>query len=500
MALPNNLGRLAAGLTADASLNIGVGVTPSGTFRFEVGTTSKFTGVATFGSTLSNGTYTYTLPSATGTLALTSDLNGYLPLTGGTLTGALGGTSATFSGTLTAVNISNNGIYYGRANASFPTTSLGYFALKTNNLDAERGGLTVQVSNSTSTFIDALTINYTGAATFSNSITTAGNINLQDSYVLNLGYNQAGGATLKYNANGNLDITPRGGYSTIFTAGNVGIGTASPQILLHIVKSSNPRFDISTTDSYSTAKTLYLTQTGTTGIVEAYNYLGGVGLPLALNPSGGNVLIGTTTDNGDKLQVTGNTTMSANLGVGRGSESGVRLSIQAAGTSGSAYSIITRDSLGNDLFIIRNDGYTAFGTNGRANSPYNYNVTFNPRTAGLGQGGDFGYITSTRESKGNIETIKNIDFINMLNPVSFNYRKKDTNNKEFINELYNDIYYGFIADEVEKVDKNLVFYDDLEDGSKKLSGVHYNSIIAILTKAIQEQQEQIKELQSQINK
>jgi uncharacterized protein YaiE (UPF0345 family) len=72
MALTNNLGRLAAGLTADASLNIGVGVTPSGTYKFEVGTTSKFTGVATFGSTLSNGTYTYTLPSATGTLALTS--------------------------------------------------------------------------------------------------------------------------------------------------------------------------------------------------------------------------------------------------------------------------------------------------------------------------------------------------------------------------------------------------------------------------------------------
>ena len=44
-----------------------------------------------FNSTLSfpasNQTFTY--PSATGTLALTSDLSGYLPLTGGTLTGAL---------------------------------------------------------------------------------------------------------------------------------------------------------------------------------------------------------------------------------------------------------------------------------------------------------------------------------------------------------------------------------------------------------------------------
>jgi hypothetical protein len=135
---------------------------------------ATFSGILTLGSTLSNGTYTYTLPSATGTLALTSDvttavanlvdtapstldtlnelaaalgddpnfattvtnsiatkqpqLNGtgfvkisgttisydnstylttasasstYLPLTGGTLTGALGGTSASFAGSVT---------------------------------------------------------------------------------------------------------------------------------------------------------------------------------------------------------------------------------------------------------------------------------------------------------------------------------------------------------------------------------------------------------------
>jgi hypothetical protein len=40
----------------------------------------------------------YNLPDASGTLALTSNLSAYLPLTGGTLTGALGGTSLNFSG------------------------------------------------------------------------------------------------------------------------------------------------------------------------------------------------------------------------------------------------------------------------------------------------------------------------------------------------------------------------------------------------------------------
>ena len=57
-----------------------------------------------FGGTIGQGAYTYTFPSASGTIALTSDLSGYLPLTGGTLTGALGGTSASFSSTVSATN------------------------------------------------------------------------------------------------------------------------------------------------------------------------------------------------------------------------------------------------------------------------------------------------------------------------------------------------------------------------------------------------------------
>jgi hypothetical protein len=60
-----------------------------------------------FGKGLSNGGVIqwtnaavryYTLPDADGTLALTSNLSAYLPLAGGTLTGALGGTSLNFSG------------------------------------------------------------------------------------------------------------------------------------------------------------------------------------------------------------------------------------------------------------------------------------------------------------------------------------------------------------------------------------------------------------------
>jgi hypothetical protein len=60
---------------------------------------SYFQGIVTFQSGFKSTTNTFTLPSATGTLALTSDLSAYLPLTGGTLTGGLNGTSYNFTST-----------------------------------------------------------------------------------------------------------------------------------------------------------------------------------------------------------------------------------------------------------------------------------------------------------------------------------------------------------------------------------------------------------------
>jgi hypothetical protein len=144
--------------------------------------------------------------STIGAYALTLSTNSVARLTIAS-TGA-----ATFSSSVTATNITNNGIYYGRANASFPATSLGYFALKTNNLDGERGGLTVQVSNSTSTFIDALTINYTGAATFSSTCTATGFFESSDSRLKTLiqdNYQTKGIASITpklYTKNGKVEL------------------------------------------------------------------------------------------------------------------------------------------------------------------------------------------------------------------------------------------------------------------------------------------------------
>ena len=143
------LGNYVNGIFQDSSNNIGIGAAPSGTYKFEVTGTTKVSGILTLGSTISNGTYTYTLPSATGTLALTSALGDYLPLTGGTLTGALSGTSALFSNNLEAgrlggavsvgdlfVDSANNSVYVGRQSSTSGDNSKFYVRNRVNTLTA----------------------------------------------------------------------------------------------------------------------------------------------------------------------------------------------------------------------------------------------------------------------------------------------------------------------------------------------------------------------------
>ena len=138
---------------------------------------------------LGNGTYTYTLPSATGTLALTSALSSYLPLSGGTLTGALSGTSATFSGAVDIgtssnalnqqLNVYGNTIRIGVQSVN--NTNSGVF-FKVMNGATQTGNATLRVDNAgkfslfngTTGENENFTIASTGAATFSGAIQMTG--------------------------------------------------------------------------------------------------------------------------------------------------------------------------------------------------------------------------------------------------------------------------------------------------------------------------------------
>ena len=149
-----------------------------------------------------------------------------------------------------------------------------------------------------------------------------------------------------------------------------------------------------------------------------------------------------------------------------------------------------------NIFLIRGDGLINTGL--AAYSPYNFSVTPG-RPVYVNTSGELGYYTSTRESKININPINNFGIINKLNPVSFNYRIKDENN-QYTDEFDKNIFYGLIADEVEKIDSNLVFYDKKEDGTKELKGVYYEQLAPLLIKAIQELSAQNQDLKSRLDK
>jgi len=89
---------------------------------------------------------------------------------------------------------------------------------------------------------------------------------------ITLGKDQGGGIVLKYNASdGNFNITPRSGYNSIFTSGNVGIGTTTPQAKLDVNGTFLPgRYTTAQRDALAPLAGMQLYNT-TTNKMQVYN-------------------------------------------------------------------------------------------------------------------------------------------------------------------------------------------------------------------------------------
>ena len=203
-----------------------------------------------------NQTRTYTLPNETGTLALTSNLSSYLPLTGGTLTGALSGTSATFSQSANsyALKLLNNAGYPSIIDLSTTTATStarnwSIYTNGTNWGDLEFKPSAANGGDPYTTGTVALRLASTGAATFSSSV-NVGNAGAGSTF------NVKGGASNSQLEIGNLAngtnyilsydrvastyknflITTNASDNALFinTTGSIGIGTTSPEALLHL--------------------------------------------------------------------------------------------------------------------------------------------------------------------------------------------------------------------------------------------------------------------------
>jgi hypothetical protein len=442
----------------------------------------------------------------------------YLPLAGGTLTGALNGTSASFSSSVTPTGITNNGIYYGKANASFPATSLGYFALKTNNLDGERGGLTVQVSNATSTFIDALTINYTGAATFSGSVTalnatfknqgSAPNNTLfvqTSDYasgsvgsVLRLGHVATTGSTTAIIQNLTAGGTAAGNIS--FPEGNVGIGTASPLSKLTVwtpTTQSNAgvwsncgiaMHNSTSVGDYSQIGLGYAT-VGT----NAAAYIGLISTSAA-SYGKGDIVFGTrdvTTDTQptERMRITSG-------GFLKASNNGTYLSSagnfhEIRSNSSNSYSLVVQHSASSNPY-----GLGIFFTASSPNSTSNEFIYCEDTTQSKFIVWSNGSAINRTGSYGTISDIKFKENIVDASPKLDDILKLKVRNFNLIGDEQKQI--GFIAQEFEEVFPSMVDVSIDKESEEEYKSIKTSVLIPMLVKAIQEQQEQIDSLKKQI--
>ena len=121
---------------------------------------------------------------------------------------------------------------------------------------------------------------------------------------------------------------------------------------------------------------------------------------------------------------------------------------------------------------------------------YNTTVT-NARDVQVNPNGLLGYVSSTRESKNNIDYNPDTSWIHQLKPVSFEYRKQDEDGN-YIDETDGVYSEGLIAEDVNEVRPEMVYKDD--DGT--LRGVDYKYVIASLLKEVQELNKRIQILES----
>jgi len=461
MSKNTNLSFLTDYITADIT-NGRIGINnPSPTVAFDVVGATKITGVLTLTSTISNGTNTYTLPSATGTLALTSALSGYLPLTGGTLTGALGGTSASFSDTITSTGIGSTSTahifnnttgtaqYYAdfKAGATLIGRILrgngasGYEAnglnidnfsgmqIKLNTLGGSGGAFNIlggKVAIGTTFTSSGLNINVAAGVADGLSLTDNTTVPAVFTYNTSTGENKIGGIlsyvfpTFYSGGSERMRITAEGNLGFGMTPYNNGLSKAIDLVGGGGMFGFNNNFYLSGngyfTDSwrYKVTGAIAIIEMSSAGVITFATSGSGTagasvsGLAERMRiTSGGNILMGTTTDNGERLYVSG--------------------AIRATGT-------ITANS---DLTL-----------------------------------------------KKNLLKIENaLDKVEQINGYTYEFKADDSKR-----------HGGVIAQEIDKV-----FPEIVNTGNDGLMGVEYGNISALLIEAIKEQQKAIQELSTEIN-
>jgi len=455
--------------------------------------------------------YWYNAPSGTAgnaisfTQAMTLKSNGNLLV--GTTTD--NGARLQVSGTLTASSTTLTASANTYAGGSLKLTS---FTGGTNIFLTSVSGL-FALSNGGGA--DHLLIASTGAATFSSNVTAQGGQFLaQPSTGTNsafAGYLNDGGQFYVGIDNSAGSLFGKGAYAynfysnanrpmvfstdgttrlTITGSGNVGIGTTSPTdyssagfTTLHINGRSGTGGGVLRLTSFDAACGVnFYAQSNTvvfnTTTASPYAWLTQDVTRMTLTSSG-NVLIGTTTDGGQRLQVSGTSRFTNNMDIGTSSTNNILMyaagsnnpSVGVYGGAGSnsangAASLNVVDFTNNRYWQIQIDGSSQLATfyyNGSVWSKVGYQTT----------GGT--WTNSDERRKENIEISKyGLNEVLQLIPKKFNYKLDERKIKNL----------GFIAQDVIDLIPESVQTDI--DGQKEYYAMNYSNLVPVLVKAIQE--------------
>lgn len=285
--------------------------------------------------------------------------------------------------------------------------------------------------------------------------------------------------------------TLTGGY------GNIAVGTRAAQSLAGTqvgVTAIGHEALQSNQSGYTTAVGMQALKSNTSGFSnDAFGYQA-----LQNNTTGGsNVAIG-------RGALTNVTTSWSNTAIGNGAGYNVTSGGNSVFVGNSAGSSTTAKALGNDNIYIGAgskpsvDGVyneIVIGRNAVGNGSNTITLGHTTNTAVYARGTVYSNstaLTSDRRLKTDIKSVANgLSTVMKLNPVSYNKRLS------FDTEEYNKKEIGFIAQEVQEILPDLVSVGP--DENKTLS-LDYNSLIPILTKAIQEQQVLIEALKAKVER